>query len=57
MFITHLECQSFCLVQIQDIKDDVDYYVESNHEEEFEENEYMYADLDLEEGKLVQRTG
>lgn len=38
------------IFQIKDVREDVDYYVESNQEEDFEENEYIYADLDLEEG-------
>ena len=38
------------LFQIKDIKEDVDYYVESNHEDDFEENEFIYDDLVMEEG-------
>ncbi|XP_046379033.1 CCR4-NOT transcription complex subunit 3-like isoform X1 [Haliotis rufescens] len=35
--------------QIKKIKDDVEYYVESNQEPDFEENMFVYDDLDLEE--------
>ncbi|XP_048762642.1 CCR4-NOT transcription complex subunit 3-like isoform X2 [Ostrea edulis] len=37
------------LDQIKKIKDDVEYYVESNQEPDFEENEFLYDDLDLED--------
>lgn len=37
------------LDQIRKIKDDVEYYVESNQDPDFEENEYLYDDLDLED--------
>ena len=39
----------FVFVQIKGIKEDVDYYVESNQDPGFEENEYIYSDLDLED--------
>lgn len=45
------------MLQIKDIKDDVDYYVESNQDDDFEENEFIYADLDLEEGEFVFASG
>lgn len=35
--------------QIKKIKEDVEYYVESNQEPDFEENEFIYDDLDLDE--------
>jgi CCR4-NOT transcription complex subunit 3 len=36
-------------LQIKEIKDDVEYYVDSNQEPGFEENEYIYEELDLED--------
>ncbi|XP_041362287.1 CCR4-NOT transcription complex subunit 3-like isoform X2 [Gigantopelta aegis] len=39
--------------QIKKIKDDVEYYVESNQEPGFEENEFIYDDLDLDESGPV----
>lgn len=35
--------------QIKKIKDDVEYYIESSQEPDFEENEFIYDDLDLED--------
>src|SRR5690606_34048558 len=32
--------------QVKSIKDDVEYYIESNQEPDFEENEYIYDDLE-----------
>lgn len=37
------------ILQIKKIKDDVEYYVDCNQEVNFEENEFLYDDLDLEE--------
>ncbi|KAG8915746.1 general negative regulator of transcription subunit 5 [Tulasnella sp. 408] len=37
---------------VQAIKEDVQYFVESNTEEDFEENEYIYDDLNLDEEDL-----
>ncbi|XP_036370301.1 CCR4-NOT transcription complex subunit 3 isoform X2 [Octopus sinensis] len=37
------------LDQIRKIKEDVEYYVDSNQDPDFEENEYLYDDLDLED--------
>ncbi|XP_053743503.1 CCR4-NOT transcription complex subunit 3a isoform X1 [Synchiropus splendidus] len=34
---------------IQKIKDDVEYYIDSSQEPDFEENEFLYDDLDLED--------
>ncbi|KAI9104831.1 Not1 N-terminal domain, CCR4-Not complex component-domain-containing protein [Phlyctochytrium arcticum] len=34
--------------QVKAIKEDVDYYVKTNQDADFEENEYIYEDLDLE---------
>ncbi|XP_077577219.1 CCR4-NOT transcription complex subunit 3a isoform X2 [Stigmatopora nigra] len=38
---------------IQKIKDDVDYYIDSSQDPDFEENEFLYDDLDLEDIPLV----
>ena len=35
--------------QIESIQQDVDYYIESNQEADFEENEFIYDELDLED--------
>ena len=35
--------------QIWRIKDDVEYYVDCNQDGDFEENEFVYEDLDLED--------
>ncbi|CAH1794433.1 unnamed protein product [Owenia fusiformis] len=35
--------------QIKKIKDDIEYYIDSNQEPDFEENEFIYDDLDLDE--------
>lgn len=35
--------------QIQTIRDDVEYYIDSNQEADFEENEFLYDELDLED--------
>ncbi|XP_060076650.1 CCR4-NOT transcription complex subunit 3-like isoform X3 [Ylistrum balloti] len=37
------------LDQIKKIKDDVEYYLEYNQEPDFEENEFLYDDLDLDD--------
>ena len=34
---------------IQKIKDDVEYYIDSSQDPDFEENEFLYDDLDLED--------
>ena len=37
----------FCnLIQIKDIKDDVEYYIENCQEDDFTENEMVYDDID-----------
>uniref|UniRef100_A0A8C7ZGF9 CCR4-NOT transcription complex subunit 3 n=1 Tax=Oryzias sinensis TaxID=183150 RepID=A0A8C7ZGF9_9TELE len=38
---------------IQKIKDDVEYYIDSSQDPDFEENEFLYDDLDLEDIPLV----
>lgn len=35
--------------QVKSIKDDVDYYIESSQDPDFEENEFIYEDLELED--------
>ncbi len=35
--------------QVKEIQDDLNYYVESNQDVDFIENEMMYDDMDLEE--------
>lgn len=41
--------------KIKEIKEDVEYYVEANNEPGFEENEYIYEELDLED--IVETAG
>jgi len=43
-------------VQIQKIRDDVEYYIDSNQEADFEENEFLYDELDLEDLGMTIRT-
>uniref|UniRef100_A0A8C7G1N1 CCR4-NOT transcription complex subunit 3 n=1 Tax=Oncorhynchus kisutch TaxID=8019 RepID=A0A8C7G1N1_ONCKI len=38
---------------IRKIKDDVEYYMDSSQDPDFEENEFLYDDLDLEDGNTV----
>lgn len=35
----------FYLLQIRRIRDDIEYYIESSQEPDFEENEYIYDDI------------
>ena len=35
--------------QIRKIKDDVEYYVDCNQDPDFEENDFIYDELDLED--------
>jgi len=42
-----------CLPQIAKIREDVDYYVSSCRESDFEENEELYDDLKLEEASAA----
>ena len=42
-----------CSLEVDDIKtiqDDLQYYLESNQEPDFTENELLYEDLNLEDG-------
>ncbi len=40
--------------EVKDIQDDLNYYLESNQEPDFAENEMMYDDLDLEDVQIYQ---
>ncbi|XP_029440138.1 LOW QUALITY PROTEIN: CCR4-NOT transcription complex subunit 3 [Rhinatrema bivittatum] len=44
-----LDNDSIMVDSIRKIKDDVEYYVDSSQEPDFEENEFLYDDLDLED--------
>ncbi|XP_040183551.1 LOW QUALITY PROTEIN: CCR4-NOT transcription complex subunit 3 [Rana temporaria] len=44
-----LDNDSINVDSIRKIKDDVEYYVDSSQEPDFEENEFLYDDLDLED--------
>ncbi|XP_029307259.1 CCR4-NOT transcription complex subunit 3a isoform X2 [Cottoperca gobio] len=48
-----LDNDSIPVDSIQKIKDDVDYYIDSSQDPDFEENEFIYDDLDLEDIPLV----
>jgi len=43
-------------VKIQKIRDDVEYYIDSNQEADFEENEFLYDELELEDLGMTIRT-
>ncbi|KAJ3325696.1 general negative regulator of transcription subunit 5 [Boothiomyces sp. JEL0866] len=42
----------FCLSKVETIKEDVNYYVAENQEPDFEDNEYIYDDLNLDEAEV-----
>lgn len=44
-----LDNDSIQVDAIHKIKDDVEYYIDSSQDPDFEENEFLYDDLDLEE--------
>ncbi|XP_071657268.1 CCR4-NOT transcription complex subunit 3 [Patagioenas fasciata] len=44
-----LDNDSILVESIRKIKDDVEYYVDSSQDPDFEENEFLYDDLDLED--------
>ncbi|XP_025052877.1 CCR4-NOT transcription complex subunit 3 isoform X1 [Alligator sinensis] len=44
-----LDNDSIMVDSIRKIKDDVEYYVDSSQDPDFEENEFLYDDLDLED--------
>lgn len=46
MLLRMLDNQTVTVDAIKDIKDDIEYYITENQEEGFEENEYMYEDID-----------
>ncbi|XP_060936568.1 CCR4-NOT transcription complex subunit 3a isoform X2 [Limanda limanda] len=48
-----LDNDSVPVDSIQKIKDDVDYYIDSSQDPDFEENEFIYDDLDLDDIPLV----
>ncbi|KAJ8005091.1 hypothetical protein DPEC_G00143050 [Dallia pectoralis] len=48
-----LDNDSVQVDSIQKIKDDVEYYIESSQDPDFEENEFLYDDLDLEDIPVV----
>uniref|UniRef100_A0A3P9NP14 CCR4-NOT transcription complex subunit 3 n=1 Tax=Poecilia reticulata TaxID=8081 RepID=A0A3P9NP14_POERE len=48
-----LDNDSVPVDSIQKIKDDVEYYIDSCQDPDFEENEFLYDDLDLEDIPLV----
>ena len=51
------KCYNFVSLQIKNIKEDVEYYVDFNQDPNFEENEFLYDDLDLEDiGECKYRT-
>lgn len=39
---------SWCVLSLC-VKDDVEYYLDSSQDPDFEENEFLYDDLDLED--------
>lgn len=44
-----LDNDSIQVEAIHKIKDDVEYYIDSSQDPDFEENEFLYDDLDLED--------
>ncbi|KAL3060104.1 hypothetical protein OYC64_014653 [Pagothenia borchgrevinki] len=48
-----LDNDSIVVDSILKIKDDVDYYIDSSQDPDFEENEFIYDDLDLDDIPLV----
>lgn len=51
-----LDNDSINVDSIRKIKDDVEYYVDSSQEPDFEENEFLYDDLDLEDIRKCPKT-
>lgn len=37
------------ILQIKGIREDIEYYVESNQDPDFEENEFVYDELELDD--------
>ncbi|CAO3690689.1 unnamed protein product [Rhizopus stolonifer] len=52
-----LENDQLAVEKIMDIKEDVQYYLECNQEPDFEEDEYIYDDLNLEEEEELYNIG
>ena len=50
-----LDNDSIPVDAIQKIKDDVEYYIDSSQDPDFEENEFLYDDLDLEDIREYRR--
>uniref|UniRef100_A0A672R619 CCR4-NOT transcription complex subunit 3 n=1 Tax=Sinocyclocheilus grahami TaxID=75366 RepID=A0A672R619_SINGR len=48
-----LDNDSIQVEAIHKIKDDVEYYIDSSQDPDFEENEFLYDDLDLEELQVI----
>lgn len=46
-----LENGALTLERVKEIKEDVNYYVDSNQEDEFEEDEGIYEELNLDEAE------
>lgn len=44
-----LDNETVTVDQIKKIKDDIEYYIESSQEDDFQDNDYIYDDLDLED--------
>lgn len=51
-----LDNDSVQVESIRKIKDDVEYYLDSSQDPDFEENEFLYDDLDLEDIRKSQRS-
>ena len=52
MILTFKSLSFYFIQQVDGIKEDVKYYIDENQDAEFEENEYMYEDLNLEEAEV-----
>lgn len=37
---------TLCTLQVKKIKDDIEYYIESSQDSDFQENEYLYDDIE-----------
>lgn len=45
--ISMVQDNSIGVKKVQDIKEDIDEYIEHNEEPDFEENQYLFDDLNL----------
>lgn len=52
-----LDNDSILVEAVRKLKDDVEYYVDSSQEPDFEENEFLYDDLDLDDIRERGRAG